>query len=281
MINLLPFLPKKSPIVFLFLFVFFSLSAAAQEKYQVIGKVEIENGTLDGVNITLFKNAEKVRTNLVGKKGKFVYKLDYNNDYMLEFTKEGFVAKKVSISTYVPDEVLEGDNRFPPFHFKVNLFPMYEGIDLSVFDQPMGMITYDKELDDFDYDKAYDKQIRDAIKKAEEAARKKALEFSNKNKALEKAYKDAVAEGDFHFRKEVYDKSKTAYLKALEFKANDTYLKGQLAKIDALTTQREQLLKEKGFPFREYAEPGHLPGLLQKTFCFRRLLQFFSDILGG
>ncbi len=229
------------------LFLFLSLSAFTQNrKYEILGKVDVENGTTSGLKITIFENAKKIKTSTIDKNGKFQYKLDFGNDYMLVFNKEGFVTKKVSISTFVPPEILERDNKFPPFQFNVNLFPAYEGVDLSIFDQPMGMIMYDKELDDFDYDKDYDKQIRDAIRKAEEEARKKAKELAEKNKNKEKAYNDAITKGDLCFKNKKYELAKLAYKDALDVKPKEEYPKNQITKIDKLLAeQAKQLAKQK------------------------------------
>ncbi len=234
-------------IKLILLFLFLSLSTFSQNrKYEILGKVDVENGTTAGLKVTIFENAKKLETSSVGRNGKFQYKLDFGNDYMLVFKKEGFVTKKVSISTFVPTEILEQDNRFPPFHFNVTLFPVYEGIDLSIFDQPMGMIMYDKELDDFAYDKDYDKQIRDVIKKAEEEARKKAKELAAKEKKKERAYKEAITKGDVYFKDKKYDLAKLGYEDALSIKSNAEYPKNQILKIEqVLKDKAEQLAKQK------------------------------------
>ncbi|MPQ46115.1 hypothetical protein GCQ56_03750 [Marinifilum sp. N1E240] len=206
----------------------------SQEKYSVTGKIIIEHGTLENTIITIYKNAEKADAKMIENSGKFNYDLEFGNDYIFEFSKEGFVTKKVSISTFVPIEVLSRDSQFPPFKFKISLFPAYKGLDLSIFDQPMGMIMYDKELDDFDYDRDYDSQIRDAIKRAEEEARKRAAELEAQRLAREKAYKDAIQKGDINFRGKKYEESKLAYNEALAIKSEEAYPKAQIAKIDAL-----------------------------------------------
>ncbi|PKQ60311.1 hypothetical protein BZG02_19855 [Labilibaculum filiforme] len=216
--------------------------ASAQNKYSVFGKVKIENGSIDNTRITILKNAEKMESKIVDDSGKFEYTLDFGNEYIFEFSKEGFVTKKVSVSTFVPLEILSRDNQFPPFKFMVSLFPAYEGLDLSVFDQPMGMIMYDKELDDFDYDRDYDSQIRDAIKKAEEEARKRAEELEAQRLAKERAYKAAIQRGDINFNAQKYDLSKAGYIEALGIMPDEVYPKTQLQKIDELIG--EELAKE-------------------------------------
>ena len=223
--------------IFLFFLCCFPDFAVAQDKYSIFGKVKIENGSIENTRITILKNAEKMESGIVDNSGKFEYELDFGNEYIFEFSKEGFVTKKVSISTFVPLDILSRDNQFPPFKFMVSLFPAYEGLDLSVFDQPMGMIMYDKELDDFDYDRDYDAQIRDAIKKAEEEAKKRAAELEAQRLAKERAYKAAIQRGDVNFNAKKYDLSKAGYNEALAIMPDEDYPKAQLQKIDELIGQ--------------------------------------------
>lgn len=213
--------------------------AISQEKYSVFGKVKVENGNIDNTFITILKNAEKQESKLVDNSGKFEYSLEFGHEYIFEFSKDGFVTKRVSISTFVPTEVLNRDNQFPPFKFMVSLFPAYEGLDLSIFDQPMGMIMYDKELDDFDYDREYDSQIRDAIKRAEEEAKRRAAELEAQRLAKERAYKAAIQRGDINFKARKYDLSRAGYQEALTIKAEEEYPKSQLQKIDDLIGQEQ------------------------------------------
>jgi hypothetical protein len=228
----------------LLIFIICNISTFAQEKYSVTGRVKIENGSIDNTFITVYRNANKLESKLINSNGKFNYDLDFGNDYIFEFSKEGFVTKKVSISTFVPEDILSRDSQFPPFKFMVSLFPAYKGLDLSVFDQPMGMIMYDKELDDFDYDRDYDSQIRDAIRKAEEEARKRAAELEAQRLAQEKAYKAAIQKGDISFRGKKYEESKLAYNDALTIKPDEQYPKSQITKIDELLAEQQRQADE-------------------------------------
>ena len=103
-------------IVFLCLnFVLNNSQALAQGKYTVFGKIKIENGSIANTVLTIYKNASKEGTSRIESNGKFSCDLDFGNDYILEFSKEGFVTKSVSVSTFVPADVLDRDSQFPPF----------------------------------------------------------------------------------------------------------------------------------------------------------------------
>ncbi len=62
--------------------------------------------------------------------------------------------------------------------------------------------------------------------------------------AAQKAYEDAVAEGDREFRREGWDAAIVAYNTAKQAKADETYPDEQLAKIDSIVTTRERLAQE-------------------------------------
>ena len=62
--------------------------------------------------------------------------------------------------------------------------------------------------------------------------------------AAQKAYEDAVAEGDREFRREGWDAAIAAYNTAKQAKADETYPDEQLAKIDSIVSTRERLARE-------------------------------------
>ena len=62
--------------------------------------------------------------------------------------------------------------------------------------------------------------------------------------AAQKAYEDAVAEGDREFRSEGWDAAIAAYNTAKQAKAGETYPNEQLAKIDSIVSTRERLARE-------------------------------------
>ena len=62
--------------------------------------------------------------------------------------------------------------------------------------------------------------------------------------AAQKAYEEAVAEGDREFRREGWDAAIAAYNTAKQAKADETYPDEQLAKIDSIVSTRERLARE-------------------------------------
>lgn len=170
----------------------------AQGGFQINGRLKVDDGGPDGARVIVYKNGEKQRSISSGL-SKFSLDLDLNADYILEFQKEGSVTKKLSFDTHAPAEAIA--NGFTPFEFAVNLFKQYDDVSTVVFNQPVGMIRYDKNSDDFDYDTDYTKSIQTALEKTMKEVAAKQEEEKTKGadearRAEEEAKAKAKADAD-------------------------------------------------------------------------------------
>ena len=164
----------------------------AQDFYLVYGRLKTESGRLENGKITLKKNGVKQRVLTVDGSGKFEFELDLNSDYIISFSQEGYVTKKISFSTHAPAERIQYG--FDPFEFQVEIFKQYDEISTVVFNQPVGQIKYSPEIDDFDYDKDYSKSILREMEEVAEQTRQKEKEEETKSREKEiKPEKKAVA----------------------------------------------------------------------------------------
>src|SRR5690606_36660648 len=120
-----------------------------------------------------------------------------------------FVTKKMSFNTRVPADAAA--NGFTPFEFAVSLFKQYDGVNTVVFNQPVGVIRYDRTMDDFDYDTDYTKSIQSALDKTMEEVAAKQKEESGGASAAAEAAK----------RKDVEDKARASVEAAARQKAED------------------------------------------------------------
>lgn len=147
-------------------------SAMAQGKLTVSGKLRVDGGSLDGSRMVVYKDGEKQRT--ITDLKKFSLDLELGGNYILSFEKEGFVTKKLSFNTNVPAG--QEATPFMPFTFVVSLFKQYDGVNIVVFNQPVGMIRYDGTQEEFDYDTDYTKSIQSALEEAQAVVEKKQQE---------------------------------------------------------------------------------------------------------
>lgn len=160
--------------------------AMAQADFVINGRLKVEGGTMSGSRLVVYKNGEKHRV-ITTDLNRFSLPLDLNEEYLLSFEKDGFVTKKLSFNTKVPSGSLA--TGYTPFDFVVSLFKQYDGVNIVVFNQPVGIIRYADTLGDFDYDTDYTKSIQSALDAVQ-------AEIAKKQKEEERSMADAKRRKD-------------------------------------------------------------------------------------
>jgi hypothetical protein len=153
--------------------VLFSGLANAQEPFKIYGKYMVNGGSVLGAQIKIEKNGVQVKL-VEQDKSKFEFPLEYDCDYVFSFMKDGYVTKKVQVSTKVPKE--KQTLEFESFKFDVEIFKQYESVNTVIYNQPVGKIRFNDVLNEFDYDTDYTKSIQSEINKADEELKEKAKE---------------------------------------------------------------------------------------------------------
>lgn len=191
-----------------------SVWTLGQDRFLINGRLKVEGGTLAGSRMVVYKNGEKHRV-VTTDLNRFSLELELNENYLLSFEKDGFVTKKLSFNTQVPAGAMTSG--FTPFEFVVSLFKQYDGVNIVVFNQPVGIIRYDTGIGDFDYDTDYTKSIQSALEAAQaevamkqkeevrkEAEEKKRREQEEKAqaKAAARAAREATAEAKAQAKQE-------------------------------------------------------------------------------
>jgi len=244
-----------------FVLLFSGFSAYSQEPLYGYVKLNIDKGNLEGAKIIITENGKDWK-NVSPSKARYEFDLDYGNEYLFTFTKPGYITKKIIFNTKVPgDRIAEG---FVPFPFIVTLFKQYDDINTVVFNQPVGKIGFNLEVDDFDYDTDYTKSIQAALRvveeqieekrKAEEKVEAAALKAAEarKKKAEEEAKKkaDAEAAAQVTARKKAEEEAKknadaeTTAQEAARKKAGEEAKKKAQEEAKALKTAAEQAKAE-------------------------------------
>ena len=143
-------------------------------------QLTIENGTFENSIVDVKKNGEEVLS-ITGEKNMRL-KLEYGNEYLLSFSKPGYITKKVEVNTTVAEE--HGKQGFEPYKIGVRLFKQYDGINIVVYNQPVAKIKYLADLDEFNYDTDYTKSILSVLTETENKLIEKAKEEREMIKAL-------------------------------------------------------------------------------------------------
>ncbi len=156
----------------IFLVIFFLLlsnHATAQKKMLIYGKVKENNSGLSGAVITVKKGSQKVRSSTTPNSGKFEFELDYGQEYIITFSKRGYVAKNISLSAKIPPEKIEETDK--EFNFQVILFKQPKN-EIVAFDQPVAKVTYNEISDYFDYDLDYTRSIQSLLEEIKEVQKR-------------------------------------------------------------------------------------------------------------
>ncbi|WP_116495572.1 hypothetical protein [Balneicella halophila] len=224
------------------LFCLVSVTLYAKDGIQIYGTYKVNGGETNGVQIRLLRNGIKESSNVTGN-GKFQYDLKFNNQYELSFSKSGYITKKVVISTDVPERVLESNSDFPPFKIEVELFRRVEGGDYSIFDEPVAMVIYDKELDDFDFDRAYNAEIEEEIKAVEADIVRAPVKPKVDKSSLQ--YEALIKKADKEFDVKSYNAARKTYDQALYIKPAEEYPKIRIELIDKILADLAKREKQK------------------------------------
>ncbi|MBL4755440.1 MAG: hypothetical protein JKY52_17825 [Flavobacteriales bacterium] len=166
------------------------------------GRVTEGSKKLEKAIITLTKNGVFEKKTRSASNGKFSLVLLPENEYLIEISKDGYVAKRIAVSTTgVPEEKV--GQGFPAFPVEIDIFRQMEGLDTEILDKPVGKIKYYDKADEFDFDKVYVRQIKAKLDKltreaqrlaaAKEAKEKRVAEAAARKKAAAEAAAQAKA----------------------------------------------------------------------------------------
>ncbi len=270
-------LKRFLPLLTFFMYYCTFSYSQANKYYTVNAKFKME-GSFDykDAYMVLSRNGKAIET----LPGQSSYKIDleYGGDYVLSFSKPGYITKKININTVVDDEerISQGFESYP---FTVILIKQYDDVNIVVFNQPVAKINYSKKFDDFDYDTDYTKSIQSAIKKAEDelkekekelkanppkpavdstaiiAKQKKEEELKAKEEAKKLAEAEKKKEAEEKAAKKKEEEAQAAALRLKEKEAADEKKKLEaIAAADARKAAEEKAAEEKQRKLTEKAE---------------------------
>ncbi len=185
---------------------------------EVRGTAEKNRNPLSGAVVNLYQGNSKVRSLTTGSDGIFDFKLDLNKDYTIEVTKKGFISKKINFNTEVPDDVT---GRYVS-EFAMSLYETCEGVDLSAFDAPVDMITFNKKQNGFESDKSYVSRMQ--------------AKFANLYMQLDECQMEklqsTVDEADQLYKQKDYEAARKKYEAALEMSPDDKQIQKRIDDIN-------------------------------------------------
>lgn len=181
----------KRLLIFIFAILFFSKVNAADPKSLVVPvQFTIENGNYDLSYVVVKKNGVALFTKIGEKNMKL--KLEYGCEYLLCFGKEGYITKQILFNTSLPEGI--DTTALEPYKIGVRIFKQYEGVNIVIYNQPVGFIHFIPEDEGFGYDTDYTKSILSEleatenilIQKSKEEKKKQENEASDEKKEVKK-----------------------------------------------------------------------------------------------
>lgn len=135
------------------------------------------NAVLNGALVQVTQNAFLFNAFTANQQGEYKINLPVDSEFDVTISKPGYVQKKYFVSTKsIPSEKI---NTLPVYTADIVLFNLYEGVDYSLFEQPINKYQYNPENNNMDYNEKYLKEMREAmrqVKKEEREAIKLARE---------------------------------------------------------------------------------------------------------
>lgn len=173
---------KHSIFIFLFVSV---LGMSAQRAQDVTvdfeGRVTNENETLSEVIVQVLQNGKLMTSFKTDNNGTYNVYLPLGHEYLISISKNNYVQKYFSVSTKgVPSE--DAMTKFPTITADVDLFKYYDGVDYSLFNEPINKFYYNSKKGNFEYDKQLLKEKKEAMKRVKEQERRAILALQKKNK---------------------------------------------------------------------------------------------------
>lgn len=149
------------------------------------GRVTHETAILSEVIVQVLQDGKLLTTFKTDNSGNYNVYLPLEGDYVIVISKNNYVQKFYSVSTKgIPADM--SNIKFPSITADVDLFKYYEGVDYSLFDEPVNKFFFNQKKGNFDYDKEYLKQKKEAMRLLKIAERKAIQLALQKNQAKQK-----------------------------------------------------------------------------------------------
>lgn len=188
------------------------------------------NNKMEGVTIKAIANGSTVATTTSAKRGKYTLSVPVGSDYIIEYSKSGYVTKimKINVSKVSDEDIPIGGKIFPPID--IDLFENRPSVDFSFTQkEPVVVWNWDAKSLQMDWDRAVHKQMKDKIDKL-------LAEADKKEKDNEATYNKLIAEADAHFDKEEYAEALKKYEEAIKIpgKQMEQHPNMRIAELDDL-----------------------------------------------
>lgn len=125
------------------------------------GDVEFNGKQILGAKVNVYNNNQVIFSTTVKDYG-FIIKLEMNGEYIIEVASTGYLSPKYSISTLTKNGAKP--SKIPEFNIgTIQLIENIQGVDNSIFKNPIAKINYNSEKNIFELDEPYSKKVNEEI----------------------------------------------------------------------------------------------------------------------
>lgn len=210
----------------------------AIEKNLIIKDAFVTEGEqlLSGVLVKILLNSAVLDSMQTNKHGGFETKLRFDYRYILEFSKTGFVTKRVEVDLQnIPAEDKKGG--YDLGRFQMGMLRYTEGMSIEEYETPVARYFYDQTNRMVVLDRAYLKQRKQKL--AEQTVQNEAIVASKQKESdeIQEEYNVLIRDADIEFEAKDYKLAKTYYEEALKLKPLAEYPKQQINIINGFLAQ--------------------------------------------
>ena len=172
------YITRKQLVCWLLFFTFFK-SFSQDITVDFEGRVTNDNSILSEVIVQVLQEGKLLTSFKTDNSGTYNVYLPLGHDYLVSISKNNYVQKYFTVSTKgVPSE--DASMKFPTITADVDLFKYYEGVDYSLFNEPINKFYYNAKKGNFEYDKAYLKEKKEAMRQVKEQEKEVLLAMKKK-----------------------------------------------------------------------------------------------------
>lgn len=196
---------------------------------EVFGKLEKDNKALTDGEIKIYLDGvvtEVINTNLLGR---FEFYLQYDKDYIVEFSGPGLITKKIAFNTKLPERASRRTYR--EFTFVLDLFTHVDKVDLSFFEDELVKIEYNQNSGDFSFaeqETAARLETANSLKREVETYLRK-----------KQNYDRLIQQADNQFNNQEYSTSRESYVAASAIFPDEQYPIDRINQLNDLLAQKD------------------------------------------
>ena len=225
---------KTLIISFFLLFIFFLTGSynSSAKNLEVEGILIHNSKSIKGGVINVILNSKITAQAISRRNGRFNFNLEYGEDYIIEASKDGYITKKIIISTKIDDDIVSaGGITEGFFDLQIQMTEMVPGLNILVFNQPVRKFEFDRNSWLFYPDTDFERKIKEELEKVDKQL----------GELKQKEYGKQIKLADNFMNKYNYEDAWVAYNKALEYFPKETYPRSQIKNIDKIIKKKASI----------------------------------------